>query len=235
MESGTHEGNGMMVKERGFRCVWLFLSLLLLSFFHPFSEILDRMFPFINDLVGTLLYTGLLIGSVYALSDTRKHVLIALFLALPALILIWVDGFANTPSLKIAYLSFALLFVGYTVVRVLSYVLSGKEVVPDKIYGALSVYLLFGHGWAFAFIIIEALNPGSFAGLAQPGVVVGVGSELIYFSFVTLTTLGYGEITPVSLAARNLSAMEAVTGVLYIATLIASLVGTYRGDKARKD
>jgi hypothetical protein len=168
---------------------------------------------------------------MHALSDTRRHVWIAVSLALPALLLIWIDGFSDTPSLKIAYMSFALLFVGYTVIRVLAYVLSGKKVVADKIYGALSVYLLLGHGWAFAYIILEALNPGSFAGLSQPGIVEGVGSELIYYSFVTLTTLGYGEITPVALSARNLAAMEAVTGVLYLATLIASLVGMYRGSQ----
>ena len=78
--------------------------------------------------------------------------------------------------------------------------------------------------------MLEALRPGSFAGLAQPGAVEGMGSELIYYSFVTLTTLGYGEITPVSITARNLAAMEAVTGVLYLATLVARLVGLYRSE-----
>lgn len=218
-----------MNRKPGFKCLWLFVSLLLLSFFHPFSEILDRVFPFFNHLVGVLLYTGLLMASIYALSDTRRHVVIAVLLALPALLFVWIDGLAGSPSYKIAYLVFGLLFVGYTVVRVLSYVLNGEEVVADKIYGALSAYLLLGHGWAFAYIIVEALNPGSFAGLSEPGLVEGIGSELIYYSFVTLTTLGYGEITPVSLPARNLAAMEAVTGVLYLATLIASLVGLYRG------
>lgn len=220
---------GMRKRKRGFKCLWLFISLLLLSFFHPFSAILDWAFPIINDLVGVLLYTGLLLGSVYALSDSRRHILTAVLLALPALVLMWLDSLIPTPFLKIGYLSFALVFVGYTVIRVLSHVVSGGDIVADKIYGALSVYLLFGHGWAFVYIIVETINPGSFAGLAQAGAVDGVGSELIYYSFVTLTTLGYGEITPVSFTARNLAAMEAVTGVLYIATLIASLVGMYRG------
>ena len=53
----------------------------------------------------------------------------------------------------------------------------------------------------------------------------------IYFSIVTITTLGYGEITPLSIAARNLAAMEAVTGVLYTATLVARLVGMYKGEQ----
>lgn len=229
------EGTQLTTKKRGFRCAWLFFSLLLLSFFHPFSAVLDRLFPYFNDLVGTLLYTGLLVASIHALSDTRRHVWIAVVLALPALVLIWIYGLVDMPSVKVGYLLFAILFVGYTVVQVLSYVLRGEEVVADRIYGALSVYMLFGQGWALAYILVETMNPGSFVGLAQPGVVDGVGSELIYYSFVTLTTLGYGDITPVSLTARNLAVMEAVTGVLYIATLIASLVGTYRGSKDTKD
>ena len=217
----------MNQSRKRFKCRSLFISLLVLSFFHPFSEILDQVFPYFNDLVGTLLYTGLLIASVHALSDTRRHVLTAAFLALPALLLIWVEGFYSSPFLKVVYLVSAVLFVAYTAVRVLSYVLGSGSVDSDKIYGALSVYLLFGHGWAMAYMMVEALTPGSFAGLAQPGMVEGVGSELIYYSFVTLTTLGYGEITPVSLEARNLAAMQAVTGVLYTATLIARLVGMY--------
>jgi len=195
---------------------------------------LDRVFPYFNDLIGTLLYTGLLIASVHALSDTRRHVWTAAVLAFPVLLLTWIEGFYGSPLLKVVYLVFAVLFVAYTVVRVLSYVLGSGSVDSDKIYGALSGYLLLGHGWALAYILVEILNPGSFAGLAQPGVVEGIGSELIYYSFVTLTTLGYGEITPISLPARNLAAMQAVTGVLYTATLIARLVGMYSSGRGSR-
>jgi hypothetical protein len=217
-------------KRGGLRCTGLFFSLVAVSFFHPFSAVLDWLFPFFSDLLGTLLYTSVLVASVHALSTTKKHVVVAILLAVPALVLSWLSGFFGLLEIRIAYLSFFLLFIGFTVVRVLSYVLNGKDVVADKIFGGLSVYLLFGHGWAFIFIILEALRPGSFAGLAQPGAAEGMGSELIYYSFVTLTTLGYGEITPVSITARNLAAMEAVTGVLYLATLVARLVGLYRSE-----
>ncbi len=216
--------------ERGFKCAWLFVSLVALSFLHPFSNLIDWVLPIFHDFAGILLYSALLVASVHALSDSRKHVLTAVLLASPALVLIWIQGYVGSVSLKVASLSFVLLFVGFTAVRVLKYVLRGEDRVVDKIFGALSVYLLFGHSWAFVYIILESLQPGSFAGLAQTGAVEGVGSELIYYSFVTLTTLGYGEITPVSISARNLAAMEAVTGVLYTATLIARLVGLYRGE-----
>ena len=211
------------------RCAWLFVSLMALSFFHPFATVFDRILPQFDGLLGALLYTGLLVAGVYALSDTKRHVVIAALLAAPVLVLVWISGFVSLLSVKVAYLFFAILFVVFAEIRLLNYVLKGQEVVVDKIFGALSVYLLFGHTWAFIFIILESLQPGSFAGLTQSGLMEGIGSELIYYSFVTLTTLGYGEITPVTMIARNLAAMEAVTGVLYTATLIARLVGMYRG------
>jgi hypothetical protein len=77
--------------------------------------------------------------------------------------------------------------------------------------------------WAFVYLVLESLHPGSFAiGEGQ----IEVGRRLyIYYSFVTITTLGYGDITPTTDLANSLSFLEAVTGQLYIAILIARLVG----------
>lgn len=222
-------------KYRGIKCRGLFVSLGALSFLHPFSRMFDWLFSDFDGLVGTLLYTGVMVSSVHALSDTRRHVIIAVSLVAPALVLIWIDGFVGLLSVKVGYLFFFLVFIGFTGVRVLSYVLKGPGAMSDKILGALSVYLLFGHGWAILFTILEGLQPGSFSGLGQTGFAQGIASELVYFSFVTLTTLGYGEITPVSITARNLAAMEAVTGVLYTATLVARLVGLYRRASGNGD
>jgi len=223
--------NAAVAQKRNYKCFWLFVSLVLLSFFHPFSRIIDWIFPMFRNLAGTLLYTGVLLAGVYALSDTKRHVRIAVLLAVPALALNWMEGFVESESLRVARLSFTLIFVIFASVRLLNYVLKGKEVSVDKIFAALSVYLLFGHAWAFIFMILELVQPGSFSGLSQQGMGNGSGSELIYYSFVTITTLGYGEITPLSIAARNLAAMEAVTGVLYTATLVARLVGMYKGEQ----
>jgi len=90
-----------------------------------------------------------------------------------------------------------------------------------RIQGAIAVYLLFGLAWAHAYHIVNLLHPGSFA---APAGEMTLPSDWIYFSFVTLTTVGYGDITPVSTLARALAIGEALVGQLYLAIMIARLV-----------
>jgi voltage-gated potassium channel Kch len=92
-----------------------------------------------------------------------------------------------------------------------------------SIQGAIAIYLLFGLSWANAYLIAIQLNPHSFQ--STVGLSVTSVSEWFYYSYVTLTTLGYGEITPISRVARALAIGEAVTGQLYLAVLIARLIG----------
>jgi voltage-gated potassium channel len=89
--------------------------------------------------------------------------------------------------------------------------------------------LLIGFAWAFGYGIIELINPGSFSGLAEIDTDNHVGRimQLRYFSFATLTTLGFGDILPRSPSARTLATLEAVTGQIYLAVLIARLVGLH--------
>jgi hypothetical protein len=96
-------------------------------------------------------------------------------------------------------------------------------VTPVSIQAAIAVYLLFGTAWANAYLIAIQQDPHSF----QSTVPLSSSSpeEWLYYSFVTLTTVGYGEITPLSQAARSLAVGEALTGQLYLAVLIARLVG----------
>ncbi len=91
------------------------------------------------------------------------------------------------------------------------------------LYGGISVYLLLGIIWAALYREMEILSPGSFAG---PDDSLGF-SNFIYFSYVTLTTLGYGDILPVTQKARSLAILEAITGVVFLGTLIARLVSLY--------
>ena len=92
-----------------------------------------------------------------------------------------------------------------------------------SIQGAIAVYLLFGLAWANAFLIVMQLNPHSFQ--STVGLSSSSATEWYYYSYVTLTTLGYGEITPLTRIARVMAVGEAVTGQLYLAVLIARLIG----------
>jgi hypothetical protein len=117
------------------------------------------------------------------------------------------------------------VFAIFLTVMILGEVLRGEEVTRDSIHGGICVYLLMGYAWALFYGLVEVVHPGSFSisGLGAGDPVKN--SDLFFFSFVTLTTLGYGDMTPVSSQARSLAILEAVIGPLFIAVFIARLVG----------
>ena len=114
--------------------------------------------------------------------------------------------------------------MGLLIVLVLTRVFQPGPVTRQRVEGAVAAYLLFGLAWAQVYESVEVLAPGAF-GLPKGEIPVGGWfSPLLYFSFVTLTTLGYGDILPVHPTARSLAMFEALMGQLYPAVLIARLV-----------
>ena len=107
---------------------------------------------------------------------------------------------------------------------VIGQVLFSGPIDSNKIVGAICVYLLLGLIWALCYLLIAQLVPGAYNGLEQAPWYENF-SAVAYYSYVTLTTLGYGDISPVVPIARFLVYMEAITGVFYMAILVASLVG----------
>lgn len=103
-------------------------------------------------------------------------------------------------------------------------VLFSGTVDVNKIVGAICIYLLMGLIWAMMYLFIAQIIPGAFNGIEQ-GIWYENFGDVAYYSFVTLTTLGYGDITPVAPVARFLVYMQAVIGVFYMAILVASLIG----------
>jgi hypothetical protein len=108
-------------------------------------------------------------------------------------------------------------------------VLSSTTVTHDTLAGAMCVYLLLGVIWAMMFALIESVQPGSFLVGGESvadahGGQEGEMAQFLYLSFVTLTTVGYGDILPTTPVARRVAVLEAVVGQLYVAVLIARLV-----------
>ncbi len=104
----------------------------------------------------------------------------------------------------------------------------------NKIFGSVCIYLLLVLCWAIVFQFLELITPGSFNGLD----VTDNSSrfdEFVYFSLVTITTLGYGDTTPANLVSGILAGLEALAGVFYIAILVASLVGDFLSQKHPDD
>jgi hypothetical protein len=124
-------------------------------------------------------------------------------------------------------------FMAVIVVRLYTSIIRGSRINGDTVMGAICVYLLIGYTWAYLYALVELVEPGSFGfpAYAQPGPGTPPEFTFGYYSFVTLTTLGYGDITPITPRARTLSWLEAVAGVSYMATVIAFLVSQITVDR----
>jgi hypothetical protein len=180
--------------------------------------------------VGPVLLTIVLAVGVYTCADRRGPFLVALALALPAATLLWAEqGGRSEPSAAV-WVLFA-LFVVFLLVVVSRDVLRAVRVTADTIQGAVAVYLLLALVWAVAYTILNSLDPGAFqlsvadSARVQSTRAGGDMATFVYFSFVTLTTMGYGDVLPLSHTARGIATCEAVVGQVYLAVLVARLVG----------
>lgn len=172
-------------------------------------------------LVIDIFFSLLLISGIASMSGRKKVFVIVSGIAIIALIVRWIDSFFALPALDVLnYLATITCTVLFCIV-ILARVLMKGPITFRRIQGAIAVYLLLGLAWAHAYELIEYLGPGSFTGAFRDA---GRFSSWMYFSFVTLATLGYGDIAPVHPAARSLAVAEAITGQLYLAILIARLV-----------
>jgi len=138
--------------------------------------------------------------------------------------------FVHSPRLNLAGSICWLLFVVFVTASELRSVLKQREVTGETICMAISVYLLLGFCWAFLYAIIFQRHPESFAGVVtanpgQPTEFQHFFPILGYFSLTTLSTIGFGDITPLTLQARYAAVAEGITGQFYMAILVARLVG----------
>jgi hypothetical protein len=173
----------------------------------------------------------LLVAAILSLCFERHQRLFALLLGIPT-VLLSVGGHAlpraaSVPVLFAGHLCEVLFLFGASVLIVKS-LFSAATLKFDSIRGAVCGYLFPGLGWAVLYSLLEGFRPGSFE--ISPKLVTGgevarpLPRVLIYYSFVTLTTVGYGDISPVSAATRTLAWMEAITGQFYLAVIVAGLV-----------
>ena|ERR1700726_653101 len=202
----------------------LLISLLLLFLISPFVAV-ARYGTVVINTAGVIV----LLSGIYAMSEQRRLFVLTLIGSVAAVATNLLMVVFQSEWIAIAWHGFTLLLLGLFSVGILEDVLRRGQISADKICGAICVYLLIGFAWAFGYGIIELINPGSFSGLAEIDANNHVGQmmQMRYFSFATLTTLGFGDILPRSPSARTLATLEAVTGQIYLAVLIARLVGLH--------
>ena len=202
-------------KERFLILMGLIMSLLILG---PILE----QFVAIRILTDAFL-TAIVLSMLSILPGKRRFAVLGRLLALAMLISLWLkyvysyEIFAAT-SMMVGVL-FTMAVAGYTIV----FIIKSERVTTEVIYAAMLVYLLVAQLWALVYTFLDQINPASFH-LPQ-----GQSDFLLfeYYSFVTLTTLGYGDITPLTKVAKALSVLEAVIGQLYLVVVVAWFVGMH--------
>lgn len=202
----------------------LFVSVLLLVMVMPFlSGGLTLIIP--------LILVMLMVGVFRTLSLSKPVMIACAVIGLLATVLHFVAMFlapsTDNSNIHTFYLIGALgcysLFMGISILGLLSGILGRHKITHDTIRGSLAVYLLIGILFALLYRIVYILRPTEFAASIAPGMF----PEFLYFSFTTLTTLGYGDISPVGSISRSLTTLEAITGPVFLTVLVSRLVGHY--------
>lgn len=204
--------------QRG-KFFYLFLAQVLLLVLFPYMDT-----PGLPTVLFRFLGAAAFLSGVYAVSNKRAQWITALVLAVSATILHTIFAFRPDPKIVVPMLICTVAFLLFTLVSLLQAVILAERVTPDTIYGALSVYLLMAITWGAGYLLLETLQPGALAmdPMRHPNHKMD-WFDCIFYSYVTLTTIGYGDIVPVTAPARSLSILEAVSGVLYVAVLVARL------------
>jgi len=211
------------LKFRRFSTVQLLIALALFFIWAPFVEEIEG-----GELIVSGLFSLVLVAGVLAVADRKRVLVIALVLAIPAIAGRWINHFRPDLIPPAVFLVAGLILIAFVVGNLLRFVLRAPSVNTEVLCASISAYLMLGLMWTMAYWLVDQLTPGgAFSFNTNTGTRSMNGFTGFYFSFITLSTVGYGDITPVSRIARWLAAMEAMTGLLYVAVLIARLVSLY--------
>ena len=202
------------------RCFFLFLALLALLIAIPFLDGTVHG----RGLIGMLNFI-VLVTAVAAVGRYKLSLVIASLLGLPTLAFQIMALQSGLPGHFALSWGFGAAFYAFTLVHLLHYVLRRDMMTADKLYGAVAAYIMVAIMWAFLYGVLQYFYPGAYALHGMPKILDM--SELIFFSFTALTTAGFGDMTPSLIQSRFLTILEMVTGVMYVAILIARLTGVY--------
>jgi hypothetical protein len=182
-------------------------------------------------IAGVVIVVVILVAGTMAASRSRHLRAIGIVLAAATFCfqLAWL--MTGNRSVEAAMMASFAIFCFYTAGVILRHVLSFGPLYADRVHAALSVYILLAFGWAGAYAMIEILSPGAFSIPRAAGAPHDEGAPLLadmmHLSIATLTSTGFGDITPLAPFARSFSQLEQLTGVFYIAVLISRLIGLY--------
>lgn len=217
----SDRGMADVIKGHG-PCSYLLLALLGLILLSPY---LQGGLP--SRVILAMLNTAVLLGGAGAMGQDRRLFILGVALALIGAALQWLTLLLPGPApLRLAGFSYA-AFLALMIGEVLRYILRRGPVTADKLHGALAGYIMIALLWALLYSLIESFTPGSFTSEQVRHGEPNTFFRLLYFSFTTLTTTGFGDITPVTDQARSVVMIEEFAGVFFVGVLIARLAGLY--------
>ena len=216
----------MLDKAKSRPDLLLLLSLLLLILLYP---VLDQG-EVRRSILGVLLFVPVILATV-RLSELKGRVWPSVLLMVAAFVFGVASIFVPSPVLVGTKWGLLAAFFGLTVAGLFSYLKNARAVIDAHLNTAVSIYLLLGMTWFALYSAIDVFWPGTIQHSAGGG--PDRQSELLYFSLITLTTIGYGDVVPLHAEVRMLAALEGITGVLYIAITVALLVSAYKTEALR--
>lgn len=214
----------------GRRSLVLMLSLFLLLLLQPLFE-QSGLPPYVL----VLPYTLILFAALYSVYRHHNHFIVAFVLGAPWVVLCWFPQFREGGAVTAVALSFMIAFLLFVLALLLRSLFHQEHVTAGTLFRAISTYLLLGIVWSAMYALVCVASPDAFRLVTgQESTMIPLQwSQFQYFSFTTLTTLGFGDIVPVSPHARTLAMVEATIGPLYLAILIARLVVMYERTKGQ--
>ncbi len=218
-------------QEREVNFSALLIGLLIILIGWPAAQ---EIFDDVKGLYVQIAFTGLLIIGLWSFHRSRRGFIIGIVLAAASAITALVNVFIPGDLLVLGTMVILIAFCAMSLSIALRQVLLTEDIDLNRLVGAICAYLLMGFMFGLIHILTAWLLPGSYKGIGSP-VVEDQGVQYIYYSFVTLTTLGYGDVTPVRPLASAVAYIEAVIGIFYIAILVGTLIGLMMNRAPKKN
>ncbi len=207
--------------------VKLLVALGLLFLFTPFVVDLPQ-----GDLIEAALVTLVMVSAVLAVGGRRRTLILAMVLVAPAIAGKWLNHFHPHLLPPAFFPASTVLFFGFVVAHLLRFIIRASHVDTNVLCAGVAGFLMLGLLWVPVYLLIAQTTPGSFSVADATGMERTLdGFDAFYLSFVTLCTVGYGDVRPVTHGARMLAVLEAIVGLFYMALLIARLVSVYSSAK----
>jgi voltage-gated potassium channel len=187
--------------------------------------------PFIQRLeggarIGAALVSLILAAAVLAVGGGKRKLAVAAALASPVLVALFLYEERPQGEHLVFLVASSSIFIAFIASQFLRFILRSPRVTSEVLCAAVATHLMLALFWASAYAVVAQLDPDAFQGV-RPDRKPLRGFEALYFSVITLATVGYGDIAPVSGPARMLAMMEAIAGTMYMALLVARLVSIY--------